>query len=153
MRIDLHTAVFFDASCLIAASGSFEGGSGFLLSLCIRGWLLGVVSQPVLIEAERNIRAKLGNDALVTFYRLLALVPFKLVPIPSKPEMEKYETLVNPKDAHVVAAAEASKTAFLLTLDKRLALEVNQAHLDIQAYPGDFIKKVLVHHLNYSRIR
>jgi hypothetical protein len=63
MKIDQNTILFFDATCLIAASGSPDGGSGFLLSLCARQLLRGSISQPVLLEAERNIRLKLGNNA------------------------------------------------------------------------------------------
>jgi hypothetical protein len=67
MKINRNTLLFFDASCLIAAAGSPSGGSGFLLSLCGRGYLQAVVSQPVLIEAQRNIQNKIGADAVKRF--------------------------------------------------------------------------------------
>lgn len=150
MKIDRNTAVFFDASCLIAASGSPSGGSGFLLSLCAKGFLQGVVSQPVLIEAQRNITSKLGSEALNTFFRLLAVVPLTLTQIPAGSELKVYETLVNPKDAHVVAAAEVNQVPFILTLDKRLAAQINQTNLPVKALtPGEFIKSILIHHTDY----
>jgi hypothetical protein len=84
MIIDRNTLVFFDASCLIAATGSPSGGSGFLLSLCARGFLKAAVSQPVLLEAQNNIQAKLGEEAIQRYQNLLAIVPFSLAALPDR---------------------------------------------------------------------
>jgi predicted nucleic acid-binding protein len=150
MNIDRNTLVFFDASCLIAAAGSPSGGSSFLLSLCARGFIRGVISQPVLLEPQRNIQGKLGSEAISTFYRFLVVVPFVLAPLPPKLELENYEKLVSKKDAHVVAAANAIRAHLLLTLDKRLALQVNHTNLDLQALsPGEFINGILPYHTDY----
>ncbi|MEJ2354093.1 MAG: hypothetical protein P8Y03_30320, partial [Anaerolineales bacterium] len=73
MTIDRDTLLFFDASCLIAAAGSPSGGSGLLLSLCAREYLRASVSQAILLEAERNIQAKLGVGAINIIYNLLAI--------------------------------------------------------------------------------
>lgn len=154
MTIDRTTLLFFDASYLIAAAGSPSGGSGFLLSLCARGVLSAAVSQPVLLEAQRNIQSKLGDRAMGTFYNLLAIVPFSLAPLPNKDEFAKLERLVNKKDVHVVAAALEIGSPFLLSLDKGFVLEVNKANLEIQAYsPGEFIKSVLPTHVDYPSIK
>ena len=151
MTIDRNTLLFFDASCLIAAAGSPSGGSGFLLSVCASGYLKAAVSQPVLLEAQWNIRAKLEEEAVIRFHNLLALGSFSLASIPEKAELKRLEKLVNEKDVHVVAAALEIRSPFLLTLDKGLALEVNRANLGIQAFlPGDFIKTMLPSHVDYS---
>jgi hypothetical protein len=68
MSINKNTPIFFVSSCLIATAGSPTGGSGFLLSLCAKGYLKAVVSQPVLLEAQRNIQAKLGKEAIERFH-------------------------------------------------------------------------------------
>lgn len=154
MTIDRDTLLFFDASCLIAAAGSPNGGSGFLLSVCGRGFLKAVVSQPVLLEAERNILENFGSEALHGYHRLIVLTPMKLVPVPSHAERFPYQNIVGQKDEHVVAAASAVDAAFLLTLDKKLAMRVNQAELPCRALsPGDFIKTALPDHVDYRRIR
>lgn len=154
MIVDQDTLLFFDASCLIAAAGSPSGGSGFLLSLCARGLLQGVVSQPVLLEAERNIAGKLGIEVLNTFHRLIVLTPMTVVPTPSKSERRSYQAVVGEKDDHVVAASVAAKAAFLLTLDKRLEARVNDANLPIRAIsPGEFMKTVLPSHVDYPEVR
>jgi len=151
MKIDRTTLLFFDSSCLIAAAGSPDGGSGFILSLCARGYLLAVISLPVLMETQINIRTHLQNIGLERLYSLLNEVPFQLAPVPNKTEISNLQKAVNTKDVHVVAAAMEVEAPFLLTLDKKLALEVNNAQLGIQAFsPGEFIKNVLVQHEDYQ---
>lgn len=154
MTIDRNTLVFFDSSCLIAAAGSPSGGSGFLLSLCARGYLKAAVSQPVLLEAQRNIQAKLGEEAMKRYHNLLAVVPFSLASLPNKTELKRLGKMINRKDVHVVAAALEVHAPFLLALDKGLVLEVNRVNLGIQALsPGDFIKTVLPSHVDYPSAR
>ena len=154
MTIDRNTLLFFDSSCLIAAAGSPSGGSGFLLSLCARGYLKAAVSQPVLLESQKNIQSKLGDKAVKRFYNLLAIVPFSLAPLPDKDDFARLEKLVNKKDVHVVAAALEINAPFLLTLDKGLVLEVNMADMGIQALiPEGFIKTLLPHHIEYPSER
>jgi hypothetical protein len=75
MTIDGNTLLFFDASCLIAAAGSTSGGCGFLLSLCSRGFLKAALSQPVLLETQRNIQARFGDESIQRFYNLLVFTP------------------------------------------------------------------------------
>jgi predicted nucleic acid-binding protein len=150
MIIDRNTLVFFDASCLIAAAGSPTGGSGFLLSLCARGFLKAAVSQPVLLEAQNNIQAKLGEEAIQRYQNLLAVVPFSLAALPEKAELKRLGRKINKKDVHVVAAALEISAPFLLALDKGLVLEVNKVNLGIHALsPGDFIKTILPNHTDY----
>jgi hypothetical protein len=75
MAIDRSTALFFDASCLVAAAGSASGGSSFLLSLCRRDFFAGVVSDPVLMEAERNVEGKLPTAATYRYQEVLRTTP------------------------------------------------------------------------------
>lgn len=150
MNIDQNTLVFFDSSCLIAAAGSPSGGSGFLLSLCARGYLKAAVSQPVLLEAQRNIQAKLGDEAIKRYHNLLAVVPFSLASLPDKTKLKRLEKMINKKDVHVVSAALEIHAPFLLALDRGLILEVNKVNFGIRALsPGDFIKSVLPNHIDY----
>lgn len=150
MKIDRNSLVFFDASCLIAAAGSPSGGSGLLLSLCAKGLIKGGVSQPVLLEAQRNIQTKLGDESLNTLYRFLTITLLVLASVPDRAELERLGLFVTLKDVHVLAAAKIINADFLLTLDKKLNLQINQANLGIQAIsPGDFIKNFLPLHNEY----
>ena len=109
MTLDHTTLLFFDASCVIAASASSSGGSGFLLSLCARGQLRGAVSQHVLLETERNIQAKLGQEVLHSYHRLLLLAPLTVAPAPKVTHRQSWQSIVNTKDHHVILAALACK--------------------------------------------
>jgi predicted nucleic acid-binding protein len=150
MIIDRNTLLFFDSSCLIAAVGSPTGGSGLLLSICARGFLKAAVSQLVLVESQKNIQSKLGDNEIKKLYSLLAIVPFSLAPLPDKSEFARLEKLVNKKDVHVIAAALEIRAPFLLTLDKGFVLEVNKANLGIQGFsPGEFLKSILPAHVDY----
>lgn len=154
MTLDRNSLLFMDASCLIAAAGSPTGGSNFLLSLCARGYLRAAVSQPVLLEAQRNIQSNLGVEAINRFYNLLAVIPFTLATIPDKAAFTDLEKLVNKKDVHVVAALLEVRSPFLISLDKGLCSEVNKAGIGIQAYsPGEFIRTLLPHHVDYPPAR
>jgi predicted nucleic acid-binding protein len=108
----------------------------------------------VLLESQRNIQAKLGDQAIRRFYNLLAVVPFSLASLPDRAESEHLEKLINKKDVHVVAAALESHASFLLALDKGLVLEVNKANLGVQAIStGEFIKVILPSHVDYLPTR
>lgn len=147
MTLDHTTLIFFDASCIIAAAGSPQGGSGFLLSLCAKGYLQAVISSYVLAEAARNIQLRMKPTAWANYQTLLVSVPFIVAPVPAPlPVLPP----INAKDIHVVAAAATVATAYLLTLDKGLLAEANQAGLTFPTLiPGDFIKTILPTHAEY----
>lgn len=150
MKIDRTTLLFFDASCLVAASRSPTGGSGFLLRLCALEFLKGAVSQAVLLEAERNISRKFPLTVLTTYDQLLARTPLAIAPLPTASQQRRYRGLVSAKDEHVVASAIAVGAPYLLTLDQPLTRQVNQAKLPMQALsPAEFIETGLPHHADY----
>ncbi len=150
MIVDRSTALLFDASCLIAASGSPTGGSGFLLDLCARARLQGIVTHVILLEAERNIEAKMTPKALTRYHGLLKSVPFNIAPVPELPVDHPIRQAVTAKDVHVVAAATAVGAPYLVTLDRGLIDHVNGAKLGVHALtPGDFITQVLPNHIDY----
>ncbi len=99
------TRVFLDATCWIAAAGSETGGSSAIISLAQAFLLALVVSQAVLQEAERNIRAKMGAQALQRFHSLLAMT-----------ELEVCEA------TSAEAAAYKAKADVLVTLDRKHVL-------------------------------
>ena len=154
MTVSRESVVFFDTSCLIAATGSLSGGSAFILSLCRRRLLRGAVSLPVLLEAEGNIARKLGDYATVRFMRRLAESPLIVAPVPDAAARLPYRAVAGEKDDHVVAAAGAVQAPFLLTLDRRLRNGINAAGFPVHAYsPGDFITGVLPAHESLANLR
>jgi predicted nucleic acid-binding protein len=153
MTLTHDSLLFFDATCLIAAAGSPNGGSGFLFSVCQAGFLMACSSPSVLVEAERNLAAKLPPAALTTYHLQLATTPIILVSTPPRRTIEQHDSFFG-KDAHVVASALAAQDPYLLTLDKRLIQRVQQVGIGLTALtPGEFIQTILPTHPDFSRIR
>ena len=152
-RVDSSTLLFFDASCLIAAAASPNGGAGFLWELCERGFLQGAVSQAVLAETEANLIHKFDAFVLERHRRQLQSGAPVIAPIPRLDVHPRRYPHINPKDEHVVAAAEAIRADFILTLDQPLAREIALEQGIPARLPGEFIRNELPQHPFYSRLR
>lgn len=110
--------IFADANVLIAGADSRSGASGAVLLLAEVGLFRLVVSRQVLDEAERNLRKKLPR-ALPTFAELLATVQIEIVPDPAPSAWQRWETLIEEKDAPILEAALTAGADRLLTLNTR----------------------------------
>jgi len=138
--------LFLDASVLIAAVGSAEGGSAVVLEVCRAKLAIPVLTRLVLREAERNIQGKLDRNALLRFYRLIADLEPELLPVPSAEDLESASQVVSAKDAHVLAGARAGAATHLITLDRKHFLQEDQraGMLPIVACtPGEFVREFL----------
>lgn len=137
--------LFVDASVLIAASGSSAGASALVLVLCRHGHARPVASRRVLLEAQRNIRVKLGEEALLRFYQHLGDLDLDLVEDPTPREVDAYVSITGPKDAHVLAGAVKGVVDVLLTLDRKhlLTPRVRDAGLPCAVLtPGEFLERL-----------
>ena len=110
--------VFLDASVIIAGLYSPSGGSAVILNLIEKGIITGVTSQVILGETKRNIVDKLLKitEKYEQFAKQSKIV---VVPIPAKETVAKWHNIIDPKDAHVLAATIASKADYLVTLDRK----------------------------------
>ena len=110
--------VFIDTNVLIAGVNSVTGASATILDLCEARVLQMVVSRQVLIEADRNFAAKFPQ--LVGRFRQFMhnLAPL-MVEDPTPESMEKAATIIDRKDAPILAAAQNANVDFLITLDKK----------------------------------
>ena len=135
-----------DASVWIAATGSSTGASALVLALCQHGYAKVVSSRLVLLESERNIREKLGEHALLRFYQEIADLDLDLVETPTSQEIATQSHIIDPKDAHVLAAGLKGKVKVLLPLDRMhfLIPSVLDAGLQFKIMtPGDFLRGFL----------
>ena len=138
--------ILLDGSVFIAAAGSRTGASALLLSLCRHSHAKAVSSRLILLEAERNIGAKLGQEALLRFYQEIASLDLDLVEVPTPQEIATQSRIIDPKDAHVLAAALKGGVEVLLTLDRKhfLSPPVLQAGLPfVMMTPGDFLRRLV----------
>jgi len=138
--------LFLDASVLIAAAGSAEGGSALVLEICRAKLATPLLTRLVLREAERNIQGKPDRNALLRFYRLIADLEPELLPIPSAADLEAASQVVSAKDAHVLAGARGGAATHLITLDRKHLLQEHQraGMLPIVACtPGEFLQGFL----------
>jgi predicted nucleic acid-binding protein len=100
-----------------------------------------VISRQVLVEADRNFSAKLPG--LVNQFRqfIRNLAPL-MVEDPPAAAVERSASLIDRKDAAILAAAIESKVEFLITLDKKHFLKQKVLrNIPIQiCTPSDFLR-------------
>lgn len=139
--------VFLDANIFFAAVRSSTGGSYFIMELAKRGHIRIVTVAYALVEAERNIEKKIGEDALHAHYEnLLATQPIiqavAKIPFVFK---SKLAVVMPEKDIPILAGTLISGAEALITLDRKHFLE-NEKLLKINMpmpiiTPGDFLQK------------
>ena len=133
--------VFIDTRVLIAGVASLTGASAAVLDLCEAESIQMVISRQVLVEADRNFSAKLPG--LVNEFRqfIRNLVPL-MVEDPPAAAVERAASLIDRKDAAILAAAIESKVEFLITLDKKHFLKQKVLrNIPIQiCTPSDFLR-------------
>ena len=110
--------VFIDTNVLIAGVNSGTGASATLLDLCETGVLQMVISRQVLIEADRNFAAKFPQ-LLGRFRQFMHHLAPLMVEDSTRESMEKAATIVDHKDAPILAAAQNANVDYLITLDKK----------------------------------
>src|SRR5215213_6846620 len=153
MPLARTTLLFFDAASLVAASGSPKGGSGYLVSVCRRGYLQAVVSPDVLIETERNVLENFEASAFREYRHIVASTSFLIISTPPEEIVSQY-TAQFFEDDHVIASALASHSEFLITLDQRFENRVKASGLPIRAMsPGEFLQIVFPTHPEHDEIR
>ena len=137
----MRPRVFLDTSALIAGLVSPRGASNLILSLAEAAVITLVVSEEVLVEAERNLRARLPR-AIPAYQRFLAACPIEKADPPDAAEVAAAAEIIHPKDAPILAAAMALRVDYLVTLDRKHFLDdpevAHRSGLRIGT-PGDFL--------------
>ena len=123
--------VFVDSSVLIAAALSSTGSAHDLMQIGADRRAVLVISSFVKDEVERNVARK-GQDRLPQLRHVFDACPFEMCE-PSPALVASEATLVEPKDAEIVAAAVTGDVDFLVTYDAKHLLA--QA-VDIEARHG-----------------
>jgi len=122
--------------------------------------LHGFVAQTtflIIMEAFHALERSFPQASVARFYSQLTEIDWDILPVPREEAMREYASLVDPKDLHVLAAAAAGASEFLLTLDRRHLLAcapaVEEAGLPIRILtPGDFIQQVYPLHEDFPSL-
>lgn len=114
--------VLFNASTILAGLKSPMGGSGKLLQWAKQKKITGIISEVILDEVKRNIN-KVGISKM-SINKIAALFP-KLLPAPKKTTVVSfYKVVIDYGDAHILASALEAGAQFLVTLDKKHLLSL-----------------------------
>lgn len=134
--------VFLDASVLVAATLSREGGSFRAISESALRNIKLITSRYAYGEAERTIQEKYPEN-LIELHHLASF--FTITTNPSEKFVESILPFIDFKDAPILAAALKEKADILVTLDRKHFLE-NQKIKEQFPFlktltPGDLIKE------------
>ena len=138
--------VFLDANVYFAGSASPTGGSALVLQFILKGRVEATASRLVLREAERNLRRKRPPKDLKAFHQFLKHAKLRVIHTPPETVRKRYESVIHPKDVPVLAAAVASKAAYLITLDRRHFMAKTMSGKVpglVILTPGDFLHKLV----------
>ncbi|MDJ0754822.1 MAG: PIN domain-containing protein [Ardenticatenaceae bacterium] len=132
--------IFVDANVLIAGAASKKGASRAILMLAEIGLVELVVSRQILDEVERNLRKKLPQS-LPVFAEVLAAIPLQIVADPPEKEVQPWTSVIEVKDAPLIAAATREKVERFVTLNTRDFTPEGgkKSGLKIQT-PGEFMQ-------------
>ncbi|MDA8336214.1 MAG: putative toxin-antitoxin system toxin component, PIN family [Peptococcaceae bacterium] len=130
--------VFLDSSVIIAALASKKGGSFEILALAETILIIPFISEKVVKEVFRNVQKKLPSH-LDSYHSLIKSIPIRLVE-PTAVDMQHAGSLINEKDAHILAAAMTAEVDWLLSMDKHFLDPALKDQIPFSiGKPGDFL--------------
>ena len=137
----MRPKVFLDTSALLAGLASPTGASNMILALAEAQLITLVLSEQVLVEAERNLQEKLPS-AIPQYRRFLTTCPLEKASMPSTADVAMAREIIHAKDAPILMAAMNAQVDYLVTLNRKHFLDdpevARTSGLRIGA-PGDFL--------------
>ena len=110
--------VFIDTSALMAGLISSSGAAREVLRLAEAEVIEVIVSQQVIVEADRNFGKKFP-DLLASFRLFIRSLNPVVVPDPPVPAVRDAARVIHPDDAPILAAAIQERVDFLITWNTR----------------------------------
>lgn len=115
---NLKLKVFFNASVILAGLKSPAGGSGEVLRWSKDHKIDGVISEIIADEAMRHA-GKVGMKP-AHIQLMIETIFSRIQMAPGKENVVRFSQIViDPGDAHVLASCDEVKTDYLVTLDKK----------------------------------
>ncbi len=149
MADTIEARVFADASVVVAATLSPNGGSRVIFNLSKVGLIKLILTEEIVKEARLSIKKKYGKEKLLPFYHILGDLKENIYPTPSDKEIEAFTKIItDKKDRHVLAGAEKYQADVLVTLDKQHffteIIRSSKLSFNIQL-PGDYLESYRQH--------
>lgn len=112
--------VFLDSNVILSGLFSDKGAPRIILDLLSLRLpaIAGLTGEYNIIEIERNLTRKMPN-AIPVYKRYFARLNLKIVPLPSRAEVERYMGRIADKDVPVLVSALNGKADYLVTGDKK----------------------------------
>ncbi|KAF0221288.1 MAG: hypothetical protein FD174_426 [Geobacteraceae bacterium] len=112
--------VFLDSNVILSGLFSDKGAPRIILDLLsLRlSAIAGLTGEYNIIEIERNLTCKMPK-VIPVYKRYFAKLNMKIVPLPSKAEVEKYTGHIADKDVPVLVSAINGRADYLVTGDKK----------------------------------
>lgn len=138
--------VFFDASIIIAALLSPEGGSALLFAYVKRKRIVGITSQTAIEETlgeDKPKRIKRSKEETERFIQQSSLIVRESITLE---EITPYKNLVEAEDAHLIAGAKLTNCLYLVTLDKKhlLRVDIKKRFLPLKIVsPKELLKEII----------
>jgi len=129
--------VFLDTSALVSGLNSTTGASGVILLLFKFRKISLLVSEEVIIEANRVIQSKLPL-LQAEFQNFLRGAP-EIAPRITPRDIRRALAILDSEDTDILAVALKSKADFLITLDKSFLAHIVNKTAVRAAYPGEFL--------------
>jgi uncharacterized protein len=132
--------VFLDTNVLFSALYSSVGAPSAILEAYLRGQIEVVVSRQVLEELVRTIHQK-RPQLIARLYFFLEQAPFEVQPDPAPDEAARWEPVIHPSDASILAAAVAARPDFLITGNRRHFTSEVAAEASLRVIsPAEFVE-------------
>jgi len=136
-----RSRVFLDSNVVFSGLYSPEGAPGVILEHFVKGSIRVALSQQVLEEVVRTVRAKLPG-ALPALRELLLSIPPEVVADPGAQDMKPWLKRLPLGDAAVLTAAIVAQPDYFVTGDKHFIKDqsiAREAGLRIVS-PADFLR-------------
>lgn len=132
--------IVFNASVLLSALRSPNGGSGELLKLLRKKRFVGIMSETILDEVLKHAdRIPLSKDQVRE--EISQYFP-KIFPAPQEDSVSRYKRLMlDEGDAHLFASYREAKCDYLVSLDKHHILKLKEKIKNVAIVsPADLLR-------------
>lgn len=127
--------VFLDSNVILSGLISDKGAPRIILDLlCLNlPFLIGMTGEYNLIEIERNVIKKIPH-ALPLYRKYLSRLNLMTIRLPSKEDIMRFSSHIEPKDVPVLVSAINGEADFLVTGDKK-----HFSNLPRNTYPCEIV--------------